>query len=119
MLQIIKQATKNFFNPFGKLEGWNDNEEDFTMIDGKVDEAAFLTAAELQYLRGILADKIKETEQSRRWYLEDAKGFKNVTHSWGEQVSKKYFKKHRKVKSDLKKLVKIQQKVKHSLITMG
>ena len=34
MLQIIKQVTKNFFNPFGKLEWGNDYEEDFTMIDG-------------------------------------------------------------------------------------
>ena len=116
MLQIIKQATKNFFNPFGKLEGWNDNEEDFMMINGKVEEGAFLTAAELQYLRKILADKINEQEDIRGFYLADAKYYKEVNQ---EVQAKHYFKQHRKIKAELKKLVKIQQKIKHSLITMG
>ena len=115
MLQIIKQATKNFFNPFGKLEGWNDNEEDFTMINGEVEEGAFLTAAELQYLKQILKDRINEDEFTRKSVLETAKVYKRV----GDPFSKQCFKMHRKVKADLKKLVKIQQKIKHSLITMG
>lgn len=115
MLQIIKQATKNFFNPFGKLEGWNDNEGGFTMINGKVDEGAFLTAAELQYLKQILKDRINEDEFTRKSVLETAKVYKRI----GDPFSKQCFKMHRKVKSDLKKLVKIQQKIKHSLITMG
>ena len=115
MLQIIKQATKNFFNPFGKLEGWNNNEEDFTMVNGKVEEGAFLTAAELQYLKQILKDRINEDEFTRKSVLETAKVYKRI----GDPFSKQCFKMHRKVKSDLKKLVKIQQKIKHSLITMG
>ena len=116
MLQIIKQVTKNFFNPFGKLEGWNDNEEDFTMIDGKVDEGAFLTAVELQHLRNIVADKINEQEDIRGFCLADAKYYKQVNQ---EVQAKQHFKQHRKIKAELKKLVKIQQKLKHSLITMG
>lgn len=116
MLQIIKQATKNFFNPFGKLEWGNGYEEDFTMINGKVEEGSFLTAAELQYLEHVLADRIVSTELIRKDFLSDGKFYKNVNKP---ELSKKYFKKHRKVKADLKKLVKVQQKIKHSLITMG
>ena len=116
MLQIIKQATKNFFNPFWKLEGWNDNEEDVTMIDGKVEEGAFFSAAELHYLRKIVADKINEQEDIRGFYLVDAKYYKEVKQ---EVQAKHHFKQHRKIKAELKKLVKIQQKLKHSLITMG
>ena len=116
MLQIIKQATKNFFNPFGKLEWGNDYEEDFTMINGKVEEGAFLTAAELQHLRNIVADKINEQEDIRGFYLADAKYYKETNQ---EVQAKHSFKQHRKVKYDLKKLVMIQQKIKHSLITMG
>ena len=114
MLQYIKQATKNFFNPFGKLGRGNDHEEDFTMIDGEVDEGAFLTAAELQYLKQVLKDRINEEEFTRKSVLETAKVYKRV----GDPFSKQCFKMHRKVKADLKKLVKIQQKLKHSLITM-
>ena len=115
MLQIIKRATKNFFNPFGKLEWGNGYEEDFTMINERVEEGAFLTAAELQYLKGILKDRINEDELTRKSVLETAKVYKRI----GDPFSKQCFKMHRKVKADLKKLVKIQQKLKHSLITLG
>ena len=116
MLQIIKQVTKNFFNPFGKLEWGNGYEEGFTMINGKVEEGAFLTAAELQYLRKIVADKINGQEGIRGLYLADAKYYKDVKQ---DVQAKYYFKQHRNIKAELKKLVKIQQKIKHSLITMG
>lgn len=116
MLQIIKQATKNFFNPFGKLEWGNGYEEGFTMINWKVEEGAFFTQADVQYLEHVLADCIVSTELIRKDFLSDGKFYKRINKP---ELSKKYFKKHRKTKAELKKLVKIQQKIKHSLITIG
>ena len=116
MLQIIKRVTKNFFNPFGKLE-WGD---DFTYPEQLevrcITKEVVFTQAEVQYLRKVLADTINRQEEIRGFYLEDAKYYKELNKL---ELSKKGFKNHRKIKAELKKLVKIQQKLKHSLITVG
>lgn len=115
MLQYIKQVTKNFFNPFGKLYWPDESPDEFVLVNGGIHEGAFFTQAELQYLKQILAERINEEEFLRSSVLGAAKVYQQA----GDPRSKQFFKKHRKTKAKLKKLTKIQQKVKHSLVTMG
>lgn len=114
MLQYIKQVTKNFFNPLGKLYWPDESPDEFVLVSGGIHEGAFFTQAELQYLKQILAERINKEEFTRKYVLETAKVYQRV----GDPFSKQCFKMHRKVRGNLKKLVKLQQKVKHSLVTM-
>lgn len=111
MLQYIQQATKNFFQPL-----YDAYDEKYTVIQGKIPESGFFTHSELQKLQSILADKINDTESIRLDFLENANYFKDIGKQYASTVC---FKNHRKLKAEMKKLVALQQKVKHSLITMG
>lgn len=115
---------KKFFDGFktppeGKIE-YTVRDVDFgeslwKITDDRLEDAAYFTQAEKNYLQRLIADKINEQEELREQVLGTAKYYKEVngTHS------KVCFKTHRALKADIKKLVALQKKIKHTLATRG
>lgn len=78
-------------------------------------EDSYFTQAEKNYLRLIIAEKINEQDDLRRQVLGTAKYYKEINGVY----SKVCFKTHRAIKADIKKLVALQKKIKHTLATRG
>ena len=104
---------KKFFDEFKAIPN-TDSSANWTFTE-YVPEDSYFTAAEKNYLQRLLAERINEQEELRQQVLGTAKYYKEVQ---GE-YSKMCFKTHRAIKADIKKLVALQRKVKHTLATRG
>lgn len=79
-------------------------------------EDGYLTQAEQQLLKRILSHEVQVHEFIRKDYLDNAK----LSKAQGDfEMSKHWFKYHRKQKVYLKTLVNLQKKIKHTLHTRG
>jgi len=119
-MDFIKKFIEEFKTPpEGKVE--------YTILDvaspdsfwkfTEIDPAdSYFTQAEKNYLQRLIADKINEQEDIRNDVLLDAKHYKKHN---SKELSKKMFKFHRAIKADIKKLVALQKKIKHTLATWG
>ena len=110
MLQVIKDATRNYFHSFKPLRGFGINHKGKPMeIHGDIPEGAFFTSSELDQLKEVLRWQIGFNEcilATQLIVMRDRLGLRTLAK-----------KEIHKTKKRIKLLAGLQKKVKHSIIT--
>lgn len=102
----------SFISKF-KNELFGDRQDQFIFAEMQIPPEGFFTQAELDQLKCIISECISQEETLREHEKESAQ----VAHTQGTKDY--WYKQMRKSNKRIKLLANLQQKIKHSLFTMG